>query len=113
MASRYGTLSAVSAAWRTIGLALKAMPRPATASMSRSFAPSPTAMVRDRGTPAAAANRRRASAFPARSTIGPTSPPVSTPSSIASWLAARWSMPSSATKGPINWVNPPLTTAVS
>jgi hypothetical protein len=46
MASRYGTLIVVSAAWRTRGLALKAMPSPAAASMSRSFAPSPTAIVR-------------------------------------------------------------------
>ena len=48
MASRYGTLSAVSAALRTTGLALKAMPSPATASMSRSFAPSAATVIRAR-----------------------------------------------------------------
>ena len=60
MASRYGTLNAVSAARRTTGLALKAMPSPAAASMSMSLAPSPTAMVRASGTPAAAAKRTSA-----------------------------------------------------
>src|SRR4029077_3240721 len=45
IASRYGTLSAVSAARCTTGFALNAIPRPAAASMSMSLAPSPTAMV--------------------------------------------------------------------
>ncbi len=71
MASRYGTVSAASAASRTTGLALKAMPRPAAASMSMSLAPSPTAMVRASGTPAAAAKVASAAAFPARSTMAP------------------------------------------
>ena len=66
-----GTLRAVSAAWRTTGLALKAMPSPAAASMSMSLAPSPTAMVRASGTPAASAKIASAAAFPARSMIGP------------------------------------------
>ncbi len=113
MASRYGTLNAVSAACRTTGLALKAMPSPAAASMSMSLAPSPTAMVRASGTPAAAAKRVNASALPARSTTGPANSPVTTPPSSASSLAARWSMPRSVTSGSITWVNPPLTTAIS
>ena len=50
----------MSAAWRTTGLALKAMPSPAAASMSMSLAPSPTAMVRASGTPAASAKRASA-----------------------------------------------------
>jgi hypothetical protein len=88
MASRYGTLSEVSAASRTTGLALNATPSPAVAIMSRSLAPSPTATVWDSGTPAAAANRRSASAFPARSITGPRSRPVSFPAAISSSLAA-------------------------
>ena len=64
MASRYGTLSETSAASRTTGLALKATPRPAFASMSRSLAPSPMATVWERGTPAAAAKRSSALGLP-------------------------------------------------
>ena len=74
-ASRCGTLTEASAAARTAGLALKAMPRPAAAIMSRSLAPSPTATVWLSGTPASAANRRSAAAFPARSMTGPGDPP--------------------------------------
>ena len=70
--SRYGTLTAVSAASRTRGLALKAMPSPAVASMSRSLAPSPMATVRSSVTLESAAKSRRAAALPARSTTGPT-----------------------------------------
>ena len=46
-----------------------------------SLAPSPTAMVRANGTPAAAANEASAVAFPARSTMVPSSSPVTTPPS--------------------------------
>ena len=45
----------MSARSRTTGLALKAMPSPAAASMSRSLAPSPTATTCDRGIPSASA----------------------------------------------------------
>ena len=78
----------MSAASRTAGLALNAMPSPAAAIMSRSLAPSPTATVWDSGTPASAANRRSASALAARSITGPDSRPVSLPAEISSELAA-------------------------
>ncbi len=48
--------------------------------MSRSLAPSPTATAWLTGIPVCAANRRSASAFPARSMTGPASWPVSFPS---------------------------------
>ncbi len=60
-----------------MGLALNATPSPAAAIMSRSLAPSPIATVWDSGTSASAANRRSASALPARSITGPDSRPVS------------------------------------
>lgn len=56
-------------------------------SMSRSLAPSPIATVWASGTPASAANRRSSRALPARSTISPTTLPVSLPSTISSVLA--------------------------
>jgi hypothetical protein len=86
--SRYGRLSAVSAASRTTGLALNAMPSPAAAIMSRSLAPSPTATAWLSGTPARSANRRSAPALPGRSITGPQSFPVSLPPSMPSTLAA-------------------------
>ena len=52
--------------------------------MSMSLAPSPTAMVRASGTPAAVAKRASAAALPARSTSSPESSPVSTPPSSTS-----------------------------
>ena len=72
--SRNGTFTAVCAASRTTGLALKATPSPAAFSMSRSLAPSPIATVCASGTPASAANRRSSRALPARSTISPVDP---------------------------------------
>ncbi len=88
MASRLGTLTDVSAALRTTGLALKAIPSPAAAIMSRSLAPSPTATDWLSGTPAAAANCRSARSLPGRSTISPATRPVSRPSATSSVLAA-------------------------
>src|SRR3954447_16812635 len=64
------------------------MPSPAVLSMSRSLAPSPTATVCSSGMPYSAANRRSARALPGRSTISPTSPPVSRPSATSRVLAA-------------------------
>ena len=113
MASRYGTLRAVSAASRTTGFALKAMPNPAAANMSMSLAPSPTAMVRARGTPAASAKIASAAAFPARSMIGPIQLAGDDARLHGQHVGARWSMPRSVTSGPITWVKPPLTTASS
>ena len=55
----------------------------------------------------------RAVALLARSTMGPSSSPVTTPPSRTSTLAARWSMPRSLTRGPITWVNPPAVTAIT
>ncbi len=86
--SRYGTLTAVSAASRTTGFALKATPRPAAPIMPRSLAPSPTATVCDSGTPAACANRRSAAVLPSLSTIGSRTRPVSLPSVTSRVFAA-------------------------
>ena len=61
--------------------------------MSRSLAPSPTATVCSSGMPWSAANRSRARALPARSTISPTRPPVSFPSATSRVLAAAKSSP--------------------
>ena len=88
IASRWGTLSEVSAALRTAGLALNAMPSPAAAIMSRSLAPSPTATVWLSGTPALAANSRSVRSLPGRSMISPVTRPVSLPSAISSVFAA-------------------------
>ena len=57
--------------------------------MSRSLAPSPTATVWLTGTPACAANRRSASAFPARSMTGPASCPVSLPAADLQRVGGR------------------------
>ncbi len=106
-------MTAVSAASRTTGLALKAIPKPAAASMSRSLAPSPTATVCSTGMPRSAATRRSRSAFPALSITGPSSSPVRTPSAISRRLAnvrsTSRSAPSAATKNS----NPPLTSTIS
>ena len=47
-----------------------------------------------------AAKRSRAAALPARSSDRPASSPVTTPSSMTSSFAARWSMPRSVTSAP-------------
>jgi hypothetical protein len=104
-------LTAVWAACCTTGLALKAIPRPAALSMSRSFAPSPIAIVAASGTPASAANLRSARALPARSTMSPTTRPVSLPSTISSSFAAEKSMPSSSARRSVIWLKPPETIA--
>ena len=79
--------------------------------MSRSFAPSPIAMVRDIATPSAAANRRSAAALPARSMTVPTTRPVSRPSTTSSRLASACSMPSRSARGRTISMKPPDTRA--
>ncbi len=81
--------------------------------MSMSLAPSPTAMVRASGTPAAAAKRVSASAFPARSTIGPRSSPVMTPVVEHELVGGEVIDAELRTSASMTWVNPPLTTAIS
>ena len=72
--SRYGTLTAASAASRTTGLALKAMPRPARAEHVEVVgAVADRHGLAHRDARRRAANRSSASALPARSTTGPTS----------------------------------------
>ncbi len=80
IASRNGTEIAVSARSWTIGLALKAIPSPAAASMSRSLAPSPIATTWSVGIPSLAAISSRNLAFRGPSTSSPSSFPVNTPS---------------------------------
>ncbi|SKX78072.1 Uncharacterised protein [Mycobacteroides abscessus subsp. abscessus] len=86
-ASRNGWFNAASATSRSAGLALKAIPRPATESMSMSLAPSPTAIVCSIGTPTWSANARNARALPGRSMISPITRPVSRPSTTSRVLA--------------------------
>src|SRR5665213_3011238 len=110
-ASKYGTVSWVSACSWTTGFALKAIPRPDAESMSMSLAPSPTATVCSKGTPTSSAKRRKALALPARSTISPTRRPVNFSSTISRRLAAKCSTFSSAINGSRTSTNPPDTTA--
>lgn len=81
--------------------------------MSRSLAPSPIATVCAMVTPSSAANCRSASALRARSTTGPSTRPVSRPSTTSSVFASEWSRPRSATRSSVIAVNPPLTTATA
>ena len=114
MASRYGTLSVVSAAWRTIGLALKAMPRPATANMSMSLAPSPTAMVRDQRHAGGRGEPQEGLRLPRPVHDRPDQPAGEHPV-LDRQLVGRQMVDAQLgdQTAPITWVNPPLTTAVS
>ena len=103
---------AESAAACTTGLALNAIPWPAAASMSRSLAPSPMAIVRAVSMPNSAANSRSACSLAARSMTGPRTRPVRWPSTTSSPLARTASTPSSSARGPITSVKPPLTSAI-
>ena len=75
-----------------------------------SLAPSPTATVCSIGTPACWAKSRNAFALPARSITGPTTRPVSLPSTISSSLAATKSSISSCASGSMTCRKPPDTT---
>lgn len=81
--------------------------------MSRSFAPSPIAIVRARGTAYDAAHSVSATALPTASTISPSTTPDRMPSATASRFARHTSIPSDgATSSRISW-NPPETTATT
>ena len=110
--TKYGAETELSAAALTAGLALKAIPIPAIAIISRSFAPSPIAIVCSRSTLCSAAKSRSADALPARSIIAPISSPVSFPSAISRLFARIWSMPNSAARGAITGSKPPDTRAI-
>ncbi len=112
MASSPIALIDVWAASRSLGLPWKAMPCPAFCNMSRSLAPSPMAITWSSGTPSRRASSSSRSALRCALTMGPTTRPVSFPSSISSVFDQAKSMPSRCCSASAACENPPEMTAV-